>query len=494
MSTNGRSAHPERMRELCGLVATLCDAELSHAQSARLEELVCNDTECAKYYVHAMEVDTKLPEHVGFRRGTDGIKFISEWQSRDNDFWNDVVLAATVVDQSSYREDQIGVVPSDYGVPFLHRPRFNTLQFGRTWGVLACFVGSLLALVLVLLAWSDGPASVDRVARLTKSREAIWSDPVTLVGESTLRAGQVIALTRGVVEITFDSGAVTTLEGPAVFKVESAREGFLSQGRVVATVPSEAHGFAIQTSSIRVVDLGTKFGIEVDDQQNADVHVLAGVVEAYPAGRGYTVAPLRIEANRAVRFDALSRRLGQVPFDRVRFQQIAARLAPPMITAVTANSGAHYQVVPGGLQEDARAYTDRLYHQWNGIEQAGIPPELIGADYVMTANNDDMRANFELQLTLSGPSTVYVFLDDRAQPIPDWIVRDYTDTGWDIGLDVGLEPQQTAKGPGESIDARFSVWKRHVAGGTITLGATNRKDVAHYGVAAKADLVKELSK
>jgi hypothetical protein len=493
---NGSIVFPDLplLAELRGLIAGLCDKELTADQAMRLEEMVCTDSNCAAYFASAMEMHTAMVRQIGRRHAMSGAKLIVDQQSRDNDFWNDVVLAATVVDQSSYREDQIGVVPSDYGVPFLHGPRFNTLQFGRTWGVLACFVGSLLAVVLVLLAWSDGPATVGYVARLTKSRDAIWSDPVTLVGESTLRAGQVIALTRGVVEITFDSGAITTLEGPAVFKVESAREGFLSHGRLIATVPSAAHGFAIQTPSIRVVDLGTKFGIEVDDQKNAAVHVLAGVVEAYAADRGSAVAPLRIEANRAVRFDALSGRLGQVPFDRVRFQQIAARLAPPLITAVTANSGAHYQVVPAGLQEDARAYTDRLYYQWNGIEQAGIPTELVGADYVMTSNNDDQRGDLELQLTLSGPGTVYVFLDDRVQPVPDWIVRDYTDTGWDIGLDVGLEPQQTAKGPGESIDARFSVWKQHVAGGTITLGATNRKDAAHYGVAAKADLAKAPSK
>ena len=99
----------------------------------------------------------------------------------------------------------------------------------------------------------------------------------------------------------------------------------------------------------------------------------------------------------------------------------------------------------------------------------------------------------ELSVITSGrAATLYVFFDDRAA-LPPWLAAQFTDTGWDIGLDEGRSPERdlsTDTGPGRSVDTVFSVWKRTLDGpGSVTLGAMvdTSSGKAMYGIAAKAD-------
>jgi hypothetical protein len=106
-------------------------------------------------------------------------------------------------------------------------------------------------------------------------------------------------------------------------------------------------------------------------------------------------------------------------------------------------------------------------------------------DVVSGTANDDLDPDFQLQVTVAEPATLYVMFDTRART-PEWLSRDFADTGVSIGLDTGDTPEEIVKGPGRSIDVQFSVWKRRVEPGTTTLGATNQEHVAHYGIAVVA--------
>jgi hypothetical protein len=374
---------------------------------------------------------------------------------------------------------------------------FIGVKSQSTWIALLCLTSASFAVMVAWLLFDgadperpsvamDAKSLPTYVARLTKSRQVQWGrGQRSLPTQSRLESGQRLAISAGVVEITFDSGATAAIEGPAEFEVRSPNEAFLHNGRVLASVPPAASGFAIQTDGMRIVDLGTQFGIDVDAHHNSSVHVLTGIVEAYLSANADSAQPVRVDANRAIRYDAVAKSLGQVPLDRSRFDEIENRLTRPLITEIQASSGKSYRIVPGGLQEDVLAYTDRNY-EWNGIDSAGIPPQLRGADYVLTSNDDDLDLDYELRITVAEPATVYVLFDNRARP-PVWLTRDFVDTGADIGLDTGLTHEEFAKGAGRSIDVQFSVWKRHVEAGTTKCGPTNQPNVAHYGVAVVAN-------
>jgi beta-galactosidase len=59
---------------------------------------------------------------------------------------------------------------------------------------------------------------------------------------------------------------------------------------------------------------------------------------------------------------------------------------------------------------------------------AGLPPELIGADWVQGANNDSMYSAVDLmQLAIKSGTIVTIAHDDRL-PSPEWLTRQFQRT------------------------------------------------------------------
>jgi streptogramin lyase/ferric-dicitrate binding protein FerR (iron transport regulator) len=120
---------------------------------------------------------------------------------------------------------------------------------------------------------ADAPRS-PVVARLTRSAGATWAQQDVPVEGTDLKAGQELSLEQGVAEITFTTGVKVILEGPAEFelgtqsKIENPKSKIanscsLTLGKLFASVPTQAHGFTVQTPTLQIVDLGTEFGVQV---------------------------------------------------------------------------------------------------------------------------------------------------------------------------------------------------------------------------------------
>ena len=69
------------------------------------------------------------------------------------------------------------------------------------------------------------------------------------------------------------------MQGPADFEllVEPNRFKF-DRGVMRAVVPAGAEGFTVVAGGHEIVDLGTEFGLSVDEQNNVEVHVFQGSV------------------------------------------------------------------------------------------------------------------------------------------------------------------------------------------------------------------------
>lgn len=116
------------------------------------------------------------------------------------------------------------------------------------------------------------------VAMLTRAVEARWSagTPAPRVGEP-LEPGW-LRLESGLAQVVFYSGARVVLEGPAELQLVSPTEAVCTAGRLLAEVPPAAHGFRLQTPQLRVVDLGTAFGVAAGPG-GTEVHVFQGRVQ-----------------------------------------------------------------------------------------------------------------------------------------------------------------------------------------------------------------------
>lgn len=95
--------------------------------------------------------------------------------------------------------------------------------------------------------------------------------------------GQRIALSAGLLEITYDSGFKAILQGPVEYEVTSRNGGFLAIGKLTGkATAARARGFTVDTPLARVIDLGTEFGAEVAPDGAVATVVFTGEVELTP--------------------------------------------------------------------------------------------------------------------------------------------------------------------------------------------------------------------
>ena len=236
----------DELLELNALCNALIDVAIPDTERARLEQMLAASEDARRFYVRAMTLSASLFDYAGEMQG----------------------------DAPEVAVQRIVRVPK--------------------WVWTA---GSLAAAACVALAfWLGGEAKRDAaneianageesgddsVARLSGAKDCRWSGVAFQPG-AELGRGQRIELQSGFAEITFDSGAQVTLEGPASLDLSSAWDAVLHRGTLKANVPPEAIGFRISNPSVEVTDLGTEFSMVADAGGATEVFVLKGVVEAAP--------------------------------------------------------------------------------------------------------------------------------------------------------------------------------------------------------------------
>jgi hypothetical protein len=181
------------------------------------------------------------------------------------------------------------------------------LPRGRLGWSIGLAAGALLivtAIAISRVGISNGPvhygtarapaSSPANVAWLVNAQDCRWAGNDQQPSRD-MRPGKVLRLERGLAEIEFERGARVILQGPAGIELISAGSVKLCYGSMTARVPARARGFSVLTLGGKVVDLGTEFGLSVDDGGTTTVRVFKGEVEAFPrvadpvSRRGVTV-------------------------------------------------------------------------------------------------------------------------------------------------------------------------------------------------------------
>ncbi len=245
--------------------------------------------------------------------------------------------------------------PAADAAPPIHPSSFVVHPFNFLESAVLCYaVAGLLLAVGTLAAWSwtapggsrqsvraitppaplgstgpDGKAHQSSVAKITGTSNCRWVGPDVV---RDLAAGKV-ALTSGLLEITYKSGAKVLIEGPAAYQIDSDHSGFLLSGKLAVRVdagthptlvnghqglgcllldakaaprlvtgsgrnpateqaaPNEQLLFCVRTRFAIAIDIGeAEFGVEADPSALSQVSVLKGrVLLKFPAvpGKAY---------------------------------------------------------------------------------------------------------------------------------------------------------------------------------------------------------------
>jgi hypothetical protein len=318
-----------------------------------------------------------------------------------------------------------------------------------------------------------------------------------------LAGGDALRVTSGRLVLRYPQGVDVALHAPAAYQLVSATSARMMLGRLAAHVAKGAEGFSVETPRATVVDLGTEFGVDVNPQGVTDVIVFAGEVDVdFNTDRQGESRRRRLRMGEAVRLEArgtTSRIVSIVNGDYASAASYRAPTREPIIAEVTDNitrdeSLNFYEIVHGGMREDARAFVDRIAHEYNGVDERGMPSYLIGGDYVKTFNNDKVNHDIRIEVTVAVPARLFILLDDRLQP-PEWLRDGFQNTGDKVGVDVGPffskgqwhNKTPPGVGPGESVEDTLSVWAREVkTSGIVRLGATEAPESGPnmYGIVA----------
>ena len=123
---------------------------------------------------------------------------------------------------------------------------------------------------------SQGP---EIVAIVTDCQNAEWASygSENRMGKS-IHTGDVKLLS-GSAEFTFTNGARVRIKAPASLRIHNNISMALEYGQLSAHIPEAAKGFTIDTSDLRVIDLGTEFAVNLPQGGEAEVHVFSGLVQ-----------------------------------------------------------------------------------------------------------------------------------------------------------------------------------------------------------------------
>lgn len=489
MSDGDRKKIGPQRDDLESLVSARFDESASETESAELETRLLNDPAARSLYLDHVEIHAELVNRGARQRGTGQVAAIDE--------------------------AIIGSVS-----PEIVRAPGRWAQ--RGWKIATAAVAASVLIGSAVLWNPAGPSSASEGSVATATIHGSTSDCRWFVDDQRIhgrtadvRPNDEICVVSGELSLEFASGVDVSIRGPAVLTALSPMRARMQRGSARASVSPGAEGFTIETPSAEVVDLGTVFGVGVSDSAVTRVAVFEGEVDVTPTvntrripGRSDPGAT-RLRIGEGIELDSggTMRPLtsivngwfpdsSQTGSFTIAGDSVISHVSDNMRT--DAGRRGFYEIVPGGLQEDARAYADRGYHEWNGWTKNGMPLYLVGADYVKMFNNRKFADDFELYVTVDQPATLYIFIDDRA-PVPDWLEDQFEDTGDSIAIDEGphifesgafLDRDEPGIGPGVSVDVEHSVWKRVVrTPDTIICGAIGkredrRREIVMYGVAA----------
>jgi len=172
--------------------------------------------------------------------------------------------------------------------------KFRVSSFGFRISTLALAAAILLALTAWFLFLPEprtlnpepSPTPPASVATLTNTHNAVFANTAAPMQLGQSLPPGPIQLTAGKAQVMFASTAMVDLTGPCEFEMTGPNRGHLTAGTLEAFVPENAKGFTIDLpGGSRVVDLGTRFRVRVDDRGRSVVTVLDGRVQVEHAQR-----------------------------------------------------------------------------------------------------------------------------------------------------------------------------------------------------------------
>jgi hypothetical protein len=247
------------------LINKSLDGTITSSEFEELNRLIKSDPECAAYYVSSIRIHFAFSkagclfrEHAG-ESLSDSSLSLQEFAEYEKTA--PVVQIVKTKLQAGQRQDAAQPV--------------SVRKISKLPIITA--IVSCAALLMIFIYVYLNP-QMSEVATLTDSIRPQWLTPENSVkiGSRLSTMRQPAMLEKGIIKILYDNDVEVLIEAPAQYQILSSREIALHRGRLFATVSPAGKGFTIKTQYTKIVDLGTKFGVQVDAEGETELHVIKG--------------------------------------------------------------------------------------------------------------------------------------------------------------------------------------------------------------------------
>jgi negative regulator of sigma E activity len=234
------------------LISALFDEEATPEQEAQITESLSHDPDFRARCLLHLEMDAQLA-------------------SLPSPEGRDLFIADTV--------EQAATLSNEHNNHFLNliRRKEQNRQFRRRAILAAVGIAAVIILAVFLQPQLESPRQPAKQPVLASI--TLFENGSNPSSEAQISAPEVINLTSGRAKIQFSSGCIIALEAPATFSILDALTVEITKGRLNGWCPPSAHGFRVITPEASLIDLGTSFGVTLNENHEAEFVVFDGMVE-----------------------------------------------------------------------------------------------------------------------------------------------------------------------------------------------------------------------
>lgn len=299
------------------LIVRVCDGIATDAENKQLQALLESDDDMRELYLQYANMHAQL-----------------QWQSRGGSLAHELSELTQLIEAETELLDEMNVdhpispelssVQASQRRSKLHIHQHRGIRIPARLVVAACLLVGLIPLVVAIsISMNNTDVQVpvvqkdktkphiDSVATIHFAANAV----VKLAGkrerdERHLADGEQLAkggytIEHGRVTFQFKSGATVSLVAPAEIEIVSPMQMKINEGQAVLVIPEQAYGFQAITPQMQVTDLGTSFGITVDNKSGqSELHVIQGEVELQTSNPDSSFKSERVTTGYAKQVDA----------------------------------------------------------------------------------------------------------------------------------------------------------------------------------------------
>ncbi len=256
------------INEISLLISYSIEGDITEEQFSQLEQILKSSQQGREYYYRIMSTHASLSD-------SKNVTLLRNKKEREADF--EVLNELLAIETNSPSIELPKPVKPEAVSEITEQEIEENKKKLRFYHRIKVLVSVAAVLILAVMMLNTVLEPVE-IATVTNSLNTTLSTGEEMTsGIRLIKSDSVFRLKRGLLELTYDCDARIIIESPATFSVVSGKSLKLDSGRIyLEALSKEAKGFTIITPNSDVIDLGTEFGVVVDQNGISEVHMTKG--------------------------------------------------------------------------------------------------------------------------------------------------------------------------------------------------------------------------